>query len=231
MNIQRAFTFVTDDPDWITKLGIMVLIAVISPFLLGLPYLLIVGYSIQVATNVRKGVDNVLPEWNDWGQLFMDGLYVALARFVYTLPIWIIMCLYIAFSGVLGGVMSGGGASEDAIGAMLGGGFFLIFCLIFLFAIALIFINPGIVIQYIRTGEAGSMFSVGQVLGLVRDNIGDIGIMLIALIGAGLVIGFVGGLFNIIPILGQIIYFLITLATAPYLAVASGHMIGQIAAK
>jgi hypothetical protein len=229
MDIQRAFTFVTDDSDWVTKIGILAAISFISPFLLGLPYLIVIGYSIQVAANARKGVDNVLPEWADWGQLFMDGLYVALARFVYTLPIWIILCLYLVFGGALG-ALSGGG-SEEAIGAVLGGGFFLIFCLMFIFGIALIFINPALVIQYIRNGEAGSMFRVGEVLGIARDNLGDIGIMVLALIGAGLVIGLVAGLFNIIPILGQIIYFVIVLLTTPYLAVVSGHMIGQIAAK
>lgn len=230
MNIQRAFTFITDDPNWITKIGIMVAIAVVAPFLLGIPYLLIIGYSIQVAVNTRKGVDNVLPEWDEWGQKFMDGLFVALARFVYTLPIWIILCLYLAFGGVLG-ALSNGGDGAEALGVIFGGGFLLIFCLIFLFAIALVFINPGIIIQYIRSDSPGSMFSVGAVLGIVRDNIADIGIMIVALIGASLVISFVGGLFNIIPILGQIIFFLITLATTPYLAIVSGHMIGQIAAK
>lgn len=227
MDIQRAFTFITDDPNWVTKIGIMVAISFVAPFLLGLPYLLVVGYSIQVAANTRKGVDNVLPEWDDWGQKFMDGLYVALARFVYTLPVWLLFCAYF-FIAILG---AGSGANEDVLGAILGGGFLVLFCLMFLFAIALIFVNPGIIIQYIRTNSPGSMFSVGEVLGIVRNNVGDIGIMLVALIGASLVIGLVGGLFNIIPVLGQIIYFIVVIATGPYLAVVSAHMIGQIAAK
>ena len=229
MDIQRAFTFITDDPDWVTKVGIMLAIALVAPFLLGVPYLLIIGYSIQVAVNARKGVDNVLPEWDELGQKFMDGLMVTLARLVYTLPIWLILCLYITFGGVLGALTSSG--NEDVFGALFGGGFLLIFCLIFIFAIALAFINPGIVIQYIRNNNPGSMYSVGAVLGIVRDNIADIGIMLVALIGASLVISFAGGLLNIIPFLGQILFLLITLATAPYLALVSGHMIGQIAAK
>lgn len=227
MNIQRAFTFITDDPNWITKIAILIGISFIAPFLLFLPYLLVVGYSIQVAVNARKGVDNVLPEWDDWGQKFMDGLFVAVARFLYTLPIWIILCLYISFGGIMGAVTDGG----DLFTALFGGGFLLIFCLIGLFAIALIFINPGLVIQYIRTDNPSSMYKVGEVLGLVRDNIADIGIMIVALIGAGLVIGFVAAMFNIIPILGQLIYILITIATTPYLALVSGHMIGQLAAK
>lgn len=227
MDIQRAFTFITDDPNWVTKIGILVAIAFVAPFLLGIPYLLVVGYSIQVAANTRKGVDNVLPEWDDFGQKFMDGLYVALARFVYTLPVWLLFCAYF-FIAIVG---AGSGASEDAIAVILGGGFLVLFCLMFLFAIALIFVNPGIIIQYIRTNSPGSMFSVGEVLGIVRNNVGDIGIMLVALIGASLVIGLVGGLFNIIPVLGQIIYFIVVIATSPYLAVVSAHMIGQIAAK
>jgi hypothetical protein len=228
MNIQRAFTFITDDPAWVTKLAILVGIALISPFLLGIPYLLVIGYSIQVAVNARKGVDNVLPEWDDWGQKFMDGLFIAAARFVYTLPIWIFFCLYLFVGGVMG---AGSNADSDILGFILGGGFLVVTCLVMLFAIALIFINPGLIIQYIRLDTPSAMFDVKAVFGTVRDNMGDIAIMLAALIGAGIVIGFVGGLFNIIPILGQIIYFLITLATGPYLAVVSGHMIGQIAAK
>jgi hypothetical protein len=227
MNIQRAFTFITDDPAWVTKLAILIGITFIAPFLLGIPYFLVIGYSLQVAINTRKGVDNVLPEWDEWGQKFMDGLFITAARVMYTLPIWLLLCLYLVFGGLLG---SASGGSDALIAALISGAVVLL-CLIFVMLFALVFINPGLFIEYIRADNPSAMFKVGAVLGTVRDNIGDISIMLVAIIGASLVIGFVGGLFNIIPFLGQIIYFLITIAAGPYLAVVSGHMIGQIAAK
>ena len=70
MDIQRAFTFITDDEKWITKLLIAVVISFFS-FLI-VPIFIVSGYAIQIARNSRDGMDTPLPEWDDWSS-YMKG--------------------------------------------------------------------------------------------------------------------------------------------------------------
>ena len=69
MEIGKAFTFVTEDEGWIKKLAIGA-VFVLVPFLI----LLVIGYQILIIRNVIDGKDRPLPEWEDFGQLFKDGL-------------------------------------------------------------------------------------------------------------------------------------------------------------
>ncbi|MFN8527911.1 MAG: DUF4013 domain-containing protein [Anaerolineae bacterium] len=91
MTITRAFTFVFEDPDWVNKLVVLILIVavsgVFSPFLIGLLGLAIVlGYQGQLIRNVRASATPLLPRWDDFGRLLSDGLPVLVALIVYTLP-------------------------------------------------------------------------------------------------------------------------------------------------
>jgi len=109
MDIGKAFSFVAEDEEWLTKIGIGALISLLS-FLI-LPVFLLVGYVVQVTRNVKNGEPRPLPAWTEWEKLFMDGLYVGIAQIVYTLPFWLLMCLAIVTTVGFGGLT---GASEDA---------------------------------------------------------------------------------------------------------------------
>ncbi|MFN2244903.1 MAG: DUF4013 domain-containing protein, partial [Anaerolineae bacterium] len=83
MDIGKAFTFVFDDKDWVVKvlIGIGILVAglvlswlIIPGILAGL---LLSGYALEITRRVIRGEVEVLPAWEDWGQLLIDGLQVA----------------------------------------------------------------------------------------------------------------------------------------------------------
>ena len=156
MEIGKAFTFVTDDDSWIKKLAIGA-IFVLVPFLI----LLVIGYQILIIRNVIDGKDRPLPEWEDFGKLFIDGLIMVVAIFIYALPIILL--------SLCGAVI--GATTTDAAGSMSPGGGIgvaLLSCLAILFGIALAFIGPALYIQYARYGEFGrdDRRSVGQPGGL-----------------------------------------------------------------
>jgi hypothetical protein len=199
---------------------------VLSIFLLGIPAVLLVGYQLAVTRQVMAGKDLPLPEWDDWGKLFMDGLYVVIAIFVYTLPLWLLFCIGfgVSFLPVLG-------AGNEDVAAALGGvaalTWVVMMCLFFILAIGLALVVPGIYIQYIRTNEFASLFRIGEVFGIVRNNIGDILLTIVAVIGANLVIQMVSSILSwtcIIPII-------IALAGPVWINISMGHLYGQIAAK
>jgi len=223
MDVARAFTFVTEDDEWITKIGIGVILSLLS-FLI-LPAFLLGGYLVGVTRNVKDGVPRPLPQWTRWEKLFMDGLYVAIAQLIYTLPFWLLVCIAGVASVGIGGL-----GDQDVAAAGITTIVLVTICLAVLFFIALFFISPAIVIQYVRTDEFGATLRFGEVLGIARDHMGKIVIAAVAAFVASFVLSIVLGALNVVPCLGSIVSFIIGIVAAPWLSVAMGHLYGQIAA-
>lgn len=226
MDVAKAFTYVTEDERWVGKVGIGALVSLLGIVII--PLLLLPGYLVGITRNVMNGVERPLPEWEDFGQLFKDGLAVVVAQLVYTLPFWLVMCVAIFATVGFGSLAE---MSEEAAAVGITGTAVLIVCLSFLFAIALFFISPAIVIQYARENELSACFRFGEVIGIARDNIADILIAALASFAASFAVSIVVGGVNIIPCLGQIAGLVLGIASGPYLMMISGHLYGQIGAK
>ena len=224
MDVAKAFTFVTEDERWMSKIGIG---AALASFLI-IPIPLLVGYLVGITRNVKEGVERPLPEWDDFGQLFKDGLSVIVGQIVYTLPFWVIMCIALVASAGLGSLTD---VNEDVMAAGFLATWGLVICLSLVFAVVLFFLSPAIVIQYVNTNELGAMFRFGEVIAIARENVGDIVIAALASFAASLVISVVLGVFSAIPIIGWCGGPIIGIVVGPYLTAVTGHLYGQIAAK
>ncbi|MCL4263321.1 MAG: DUF4013 domain-containing protein [Anaerolineae bacterium] len=218
MDIGKSLTYITEDDRWIMKL----LIALAMSFFawLIIPGIILNGYILAIARNVMNGAEKPLPEWEDWGGFLRDGFNLFIAILVYTLPFWLLMCIVgistVGFSGL-------SEVSEDAAAAGFLATFGLIGCLSLIFLLALLFVNPAVIVQYLRHNNLGACFRFGEVFGIVRDHISDIAVV----VGIMFAVIFVSGLIANIPCIGWIIGLLV----GPYLAAVSGHLYGQIAAK
>lgn len=116
MTISRAFTYYLSDPDWVTKLLIMMIVTGISfttsPLLIGaLGMALLFGYQSALIRNVRANFVPPLPHWRDLGGMLMEGLPVLIAYVVYNLPnlfmgafTWLVTTLSADTNIVSGGV-------------------------------------------------------------------------------------------------------------------------------
>ena len=223
MDVGKAFLFVKDDAGWIGKIAIGTVILFFS-FLI-IPVFFLIGFQIAVVRNVLDGEEDPMPAWDNWGQLFMDGLVVSIAQFIYALPIILLgACSWLVF------LVPAFGAGSDLETALAGGatiGFFAVICIIILLSIALAFLVPAIYVQYARTGEFGSMFRIGEVVDIARQNLVDIFITILAGLGAGLALGILITIASI-TICGGII---LSYAGPVWLMVATAHLYGQIAAN
>ncbi len=85
MNYSKALSFVFEDPDWVKKLAIGGLLAFLS-FYCGLIFIIgffLLGYYLQILRQVASGEYHMLPQWSNWGQLFIDGILGAAILFAY----------------------------------------------------------------------------------------------------------------------------------------------------
>ena len=108
MDIGRAFSYFTEDADWVKKVligGVVNLIPIVN--------FAATGYWLSQTKNVYEGREVPLPEWSDFGGFFMKGLMAAIAGFVYSLPAILIYCC--AF--IVPTLMSGGTSTGDQSGA------------------------------------------------------------------------------------------------------------------
>ena len=225
MDVNKAFRYVFEDKQGLSKLLIGVLISLLS-FLI-LPAFILQGYLVKIIRHVMGGNDNDLPEWTDWGKLLVDGLAVAIGQFIWTLPFFLVFIIgTIATTGL--GSMAEGGSDAAAAGAMGGG--LLLACLGLLFAVAFLFMTPALMIQYAMKDEFSAMFRFSEVFDIIRNHTADILIAFLVTLVAGMAIGLLGLLMMVTIILIPVVM-LLAFAVNPYIQYATGHLYGQIARK
>lgn len=225
MDVNKSIRYVFDDPQWISKVVIGALLSILG-FLI-LPALILQGYVVKIIRQVMNGDWDGLPEWDDWGGLLRDGFNVFIAELVYTLPFIVLMIIGLLTTGGAAGLAGG----EDLTALLATGGTLLFFCLLLLLVVAFLFLTPAILIQYAIKGDLGSMFRFGEVFAIIRNNMADILVAFLVTLVAAFAVSLVGGVLAIIPCLGWIAAFIISLAAGPYISFVGGHLYGQIAAK
>lgn len=96
---EKSFSELFKDPKWVSKLLISALFSFLSLFLIGIPFLN--GYIVSIVRKRLNGEEG-LPEWTDFGQLFVDGIKLIAISLIYSLPIMVLSMGSALFS-ILGG--------------------------------------------------------------------------------------------------------------------------------
>jgi len=180
MNFGKAFGFVFEDENWVVKLlvgGILALIPFVGP-------LLTYGYGLELMQNVMQGRSKPLPEWDDWGGKLVKGIMYFIIGFVYALPIMLVGICFGALMSVLGAA-----EAEEAVNVIGSLGGICFGGLAILYGIFLTLALPPAYGRYLETGELGAAFHFGEVFALVRDHIGAWIIALLLTWVAGLIAG------------------------------------------
>jgi hypothetical protein len=216
MDVGKSFAFVFEDKDWIVKILIgaaILLIGILFSWLLLIPLILALallgGYSLEITRRVIRGNPLVLPEWENWGALIVDGLKVMVIVIVYSLPaIAVGVCL-----GVPAGILESGGETAQAFGNLLN---CVMSLLTFLWSIALLFVLPASIAFFADTGDLNDAFRFRQIIALLRNHMGTYLITLLMTWVAGLI----GNLGSLLCGIGWF-------ATFPYSLMVTGHLYGQ----
>ena len=212
MDIGKAFTFVFEDKDWVVKvligIGILVAGVVLSWLIIPaiLAALLLSGYSLEITRRVIRGDAEVLPAWDDWGQLLIDGLQVVIIGIVYALPIIIVsFCV----GAPLQWMAEGSEGASAFFGLALG-------CFNFFWAVVMSLTLPAAIGKFAAEGELASAFHFGDVIAMVRDNLATYVITAVLVWVTGIISG-----------LGLLFCFIGVFFTGVYAELVNGHLYGQ----
>lgn len=162
IDFAQPFRFVFEDPDWIKKIVIGGLFYLLSFLLIGLFF--VAGYAVLLARNVIRGVARPLPEWNDLGTYFVDGLKVFVICLVYALPILLVWFL------MFGGAALSGALESEEIGAVVAGmsGCVTLLMVLFIFLYSLFL--PAALLMFVATGTISEAFNVRRIVRFVVNN-------------------------------------------------------------
>jgi hypothetical protein len=184
MDIGRSFTYMFEDQDWLKKIligGVVNLIPIVN--------FASTGYFIEAIRNTSEGRELPLPEWDDFGGKFVKGLMTAIAGFIYALPIMIVVGIVFGLTAVIAGSLENDAAEIVATICPLIGN-----CLSFVYLILFTLIFPAAIIQYALTGQFGAFFRFGDIMAMIKANVGGYIIALLVALVAGLIAQIVGGI-------------------------------------
>lgn len=134
VNFEKSFGYVFKDPDWVVKLVIGTVFVLLTPLMIGVPFM--TGYMIRIIRYRLEGKEG-LPAWTNLGGMFVDGIKMVFVGFVYALPI-LIMGVGLAI------VVTIVGEVDSDAGAFMGLLFLPFQGLSMLYSLALVFIHPHI---------------------------------------------------------------------------------------
>ncbi|MBN1965139.1 MAG: DUF4013 domain-containing protein [Anaerolineae bacterium] len=218
MDIGRALNYTFEDQEGTNKGLITVIIGLIP-----LVNLAAIGWGLDLIRNMLDGATYPMPDWNDLGSQFVErwvsGLMIAIAAFIYYLPMLIIN---IILNGVLNGVFRVG--SGDELSFLFGAGM-CVSCITGLLGIvyqAVIWLPLSVgLMRYARTRNFGNFFDIGRNINLALENLSTMLVLALYWIVYSLVMFFIG----LIPCVG----WLIALASVGINVIVMGHLLGQAA--
>ncbi len=158
MDFGTAFSYAFQDEDWLKKLAIGAVLA-----LTGIGMIPVLGWMMEIVRRAKDG-DYSLPEWSDFGTLFVDGLKAMAIGLIWAIP-----------AIVIGGCIGGGVALSGNSDALATVGWILTVlssCIALPYMLALMLLMPPMIGILADTGNFGEALNPANSFKLFRSNIG-----------------------------------------------------------
>jgi hypothetical protein len=167
----RSFTFVSEDPDWLKKVLIGGVFTLACSVLVGVPFVL--GYFSRMLRNVVAGEPRPMPEWDDLGGIFNDGLHLTAVYFLYTLGIVAVFAALGCVVMLPAMALSGNRDLSEAFSVLGGLGIVALYGLVMLVSLVLAIYLPAALARSALRGTVADGFAWREVLGFITANVGN----------------------------------------------------------
>ncbi len=210
MEFGRAFTYATEDPDWLKKIGIAALVTLIP--IVG--QITVLGWALEITRRVINQDPSPLPDWDNFGDFVSKGFQAAVVGFVYALPLIVVSgCL----NTVLPFMAQAGSDSEELMTTIITVFSICIGCFNFIYGILLSLVLPA---AYGNMAASGGQVSAGfrfnEIIALVRAAPGPYAMVILGAIASS----FIASLGIIACVIGVIF-------TQAYAMTVNAHLWGQ----
>jgi len=125
------------------------------------------GYLAKLVRNVIAGEQYPLPEWDDLGEFFSEGLRMFGVALVYMLPFIVLMFIFIVPSIIAEA------ADSDAMRNIGGGMAACVWCILFPLGLAMALWLPGALMFAAVERRFGAAFEFAQIAAFIKANIGN----------------------------------------------------------
>ncbi len=161
----KPFTYVFDDPRWLQKIVIGGLFYLAGFLLIG--WFFILGYVARTTRNVIAGAPLPLPEWEDLGDFFSEGLRLVGVALVYVVPMVALALAIMIPAGLLGAVDNEG---LQALGSGMAG---CLSCLLVPLWLAVMIFMPASLLFAAVEQRFGAAFEFHRIWPFIRGNVGN----------------------------------------------------------
>lgn len=189
IDFAQCFRFALDDPDWIKKMLFGGLFALLSILIVGIFF--VAGYFVRFFRRVVAGDARPMPDWDDLGGIFNDGLKVVGVYFTYAAGIIaVLMALGCAVGLVGAGIGSlsrsseGAGSAAAAVGGL---GMAAAYGIFMLLALALAIFMPAVMVRVILKDRYGEAFAFREHLAFIKANLANYALSLVVYLVANFV--------------------------------------------
>ncbi len=213
MDFSKALSYPQNDPGWLKKTLILIVVHLVP--ILNLAGL---GYTLETIRRVSRGDESTLPEWDQLGDYFMDGLRVTVTSMAYGVlvsALFLVGTLLVVMVGM--GLAMVAGDQGDLVGMVV---FVAQVALVWiptgLASLLFILATPAVLMQLAGNQGWGAGFDFAAVKGLVtRDLGGYLMVYLMALV------------FGLLASLGVILCGVGVLATSAYAQLCTAYVYAQ----
>jgi len=161
----KPFTYVFDDPRWLQKVLIGGLFYLAGVFIVG--WFFVMGYMARVARNVVAGETVPLPEWEDVGSFFNEGVRMVGVVLAYIVPFIVIAIAFMIPSGLMSAIDNEG---VQAVGGVMMGCFA---CLMVPLAIIVLLFMPASLLFAAIEQDFSVAFQFTRLWAFIKANIGN----------------------------------------------------------
>ena len=208
LDLGEAFMFVIRSDRWVRKLlaGAVCLLFI----WLIVPFLLLVGYIVEIARRVRSGARE-LPPWDHPWRNIKDGFKVLTALVVWTIP----SALLSIPAAIVDAAVNEG--SRQALGGSVSAGAAIVAAIGSVWGLMVVLLEPAIISQYMDRGFRGAL-NVAAVIRRVRVNL-----------ALSIVVGALVVVLSTIGLIGVAAFVIGVLVTFPYASYIGAYLIGRYA--